>query len=417
MNQLFQTGPIESTWQSPDSMSPGNTSLETVCQNCPSIFMNFKIERFTEPFDAFQRLLPEWEALDAQLTPRTPFSSPTWCQLWWKHLRRNTLRARDDFFLHTVRKRNHQLVAVAPLMITYNPAVGPFRIRTLQFLGADSITEVRGLVCRIEDQDAVIRALMRYFSLHCSEWDLFQWRGILKLETTSISLGGIEADNFLPTYLVDVPSTWHDLAKGLSSNMRKSIRKSYEFLARDGYKFSFHVRDRLENFPATMGYFFALHAARSKAKNMIVHPDRFTGYPQHSSLVAEFSAEMANREMLCIYQLEINAAVVATRIAFRFGGDVYLYYSGFDPAWRKYSVMTTLMVETMKWCIANRIKRVNLSTGYDLGKLRWRPVEIRYYNKLQVSPTLKGRLALCIYRLLRKQARISPMVGLYPSEA
>src|SRR6516162_8696635 len=281
--------------------------------------MNFQIERFTEPFDAFQRLLPEWEALDAQLAPRTPFSSPTWCRLWWKHVRRNTLRARDDFFLHTVRNRNHQLVAVAPLMITHKPAVGPFRIRMLQFIGADGITEVRGLVCGIEDQDAVIRALTKYFSLHCREWDLFRWRGIRKLETTSTSLGDFEADNFLPAYLVELPPTWHELAEKLSSNMRKSIRKSYEFLARDGYKFGFRVRDGLADLPAALGYFFALNAARSKAKNMIVHPDQFTGYPQHSSLIAEFSAEMANLGMLCIYQLEINAAVVATRIAFRIG--------------------------------------------------------------------------------------------------
>ena len=361
--------------------------------------MNFLIERFTEPFDAFQRLLPEWEALDAQLNPRTPFSSPTWCRLWWKHLRRNTLTTRDDFFLHTVRNRNHQLVAVAPLMITHKPAVGPFRIRIFQFLGADTITEVRGLVCRIEDQDAVFRALTKYFSLHCREWDLFQWRGIRKLEPTSTSLGSLEADNFLPAYLVDLPPTWHGLAERLSSNMRKNIRKSYEFLARDGYKFSFHVRDRLEDISAALGYFFALHAARSKAKNMMVHPDRFTGYPQHSSLVAEFSAEMANRGLLCICELEINGAVVATRIAFRVGDGIYLYYSGFDTAWQKYSVMTTLMVETMKWCIANHIKRVNLSTGSDLGKLRWRPAEIRYYNKLEISPTLKGRLTLWIYCL------------------
>jgi CelD/BcsL family acetyltransferase involved in cellulose biosynthesis len=377
------------------------------------ITMDFIIERFTEPFDAFQRLLPEWEALDAQLNPRTPFSSPTWCRLWWKHLRRNTLTTQDYFFLHTVRNKNHQLVAVAPLMITHKPAVGPFRIRILQFLGADSITEVRGLVCRIDDQDAVFRALSKYFS-HCREWDLFQWCGIRKLEPTLTFLEGLEADNFLPAYLVDLPPTWHGLAERLSSNTRKSIRKSYEFLTRDGYRFSFHVRDRLEDVSAALGNFFELHATRSKAKNMILHPNRFTGYPQHSSLITEFSAEMASRGLLCICELEINGAVVATRIAFRVGDDIYLYYSGFNIAWRKYSVMTTLMVETMKWCIANHIKRVNLSTGSDLGKLRWRPAEIRYYNKLQISPTLKGRLALWIYCLaleIRKFTRSSTFCG------
>ena len=45
---------------------------------------------------------------------------------------------------------------------------------------------------------------------------------------------------------------------------------------------------------------------------------------------------------------------------------MYLYYSGYDPGWRQYSIMTTLMAEILRWSIAERMTTVNLSTGNDL---------------------------------------------------
>ena len=211
-------------------------------------------------------------------------------------------------------------------------------------------------------------------------------------------LGGLDINDALPCYVLDLPESWDKLIASVSSNTRKTIRKSYEFLERDGYKFIFRLRQQPEDLPAALERFFTLHAARSLAKDMKEHPDRLTGHKKHTTMVADFARKMAIRGRLLLPELEINEEVVATRIAFCLGNDLYLYYSGFNPNWRKYGVMTTLMVETMKWAIDNGFKRVNLSTGNDLGKTRWRPSEILYYNKIQVSPTLRGRLALGIYK-------------------
>jgi hypothetical protein len=34
------------------------------------------------------RLAPEWLALSVRTSPRTPFTTPAWNALWWRHLRR-----------------------------------------------------------------------------------------------------------------------------------------------------------------------------------------------------------------------------------------------------------------------------------------------------------------------------------------
>jgi CelD/BcsL family acetyltransferase involved in cellulose biosynthesis len=364
--------------------------------------MILQIKKLTEP-SALETLLPEWEALDARVTPRTPFTSPMWIRLWWQHCRRRTILTRDEFFLHTLRDRSGQLIAIAPLMVTHKPAFGAPRVRLLQFIGADpSLTEVRGLVCRLEQQDAVIRALNEYLYAHKSEWDLLLWNGIrnsgLAADTLS-QLNGLRVSDALPCYVLDLPESWERLLLGLSGNMRKNVRKSYEFLNRDAHKIVFRSRNRPEDICAALERFISLHAARAAAKDMKRHPDRFS-VASHRAILFDFAQQMAECDRLHMLQLEIDGAVVATRVAFRLGDDLYLYYSGFDPAWRKYSVMTTLMAETLRWAMEHGIKRVNLSTGTDLGKLRWRPDEILYYNAIQVSPTLRGWLAFRAYQAI-----------------
>lgn len=68
--------------------------------------------------------------------------------------------------------------------------------------------------------------------------------------------------------------------------------------------------------------------------------------------------------------------------------------------------MTTLMSETIKWAIDNGIRLVNLSTGKDLSKVRWRPAEIVYQNAMQIAPTFRGRLAFLAYDALVRRPRL-----------
>jgi len=178
--------------------------------------------------------------------------------------------------------------------------------------------------------------------------------------------------------------------------MRKSLRKSYEFLERDGHRFGFSIRSRPEDVAASLDCFLALHASRAEATEMKAHPDRFN-IPPHRAFLADIMGQMAELGRLRVCELTIDGKAVAVRIAFQLGDELYLYYSGFDPAWRKYSVMTTLMAEIIKWAIENGLKVVNLSTGTDLGKLRWRPTEVLYSNAMQIAPTLRGGLANLAY--------------------
>ena len=96
--------------------------------------------------------------------------------------------------------------------------------------------------------------------------------------------------------------------------------------------------------------------------------------------------------------MEIGGAVVASRVAFLIASDLYLYFAGYDPAWKNYSVMTVLMTEVFKWALAHGVERVNLSTGRDQSKERWKPREVLFRSAVQMSPTWRARTAFGPFR-------------------
>src|ERR1700722_14450707 len=72
-------------------------------------------------FEEVDQYKAEWEALDEQQFPRTPFTSPLWMTLWWKHFRRQGIKFRDSCYLHIVQDAEGRLVAVVPLMRSWFP--------------------------------------------------------------------------------------------------------------------------------------------------------------------------------------------------------------------------------------------------------------------------------------------------------
>ena len=141
-----------------------------------------------------------------------------------------------------------------------------------------------------------------------------------------------------------------------------------------------HEGSRRRHFqPELRRAFFELHRARSKMLHGLSHTDYFASIRCRRFLI-EVCERFAKRGALRIFQIKNQDSIVATRIGFVLGDSLYLYYSGYDPEYQKYSVMTTVVAEAIKFAIANGFRTVNLSTGLDVSKTRWSPIEIKYRN-------------------------------------
>ncbi|MBL6749704.1 MAG: GNAT family N-acetyltransferase [Nevskia sp.] len=379
--------------------------------------MALSIERISD-IGSLEALAPEWDALAAELSPRVPFAGALWNILWWKHFRERRRAVRDDLFVHVLRDPMKHLVAVAPMMLTRRPAVGPFQIRVAQFFGADpNLTEIRGLVCRPRDQAAVVTALSRHLLAQAGEWDWVRWcglRGDVPPPAATAALRRLHRNE--PDYYLPLPASWEEFRAGLRRNIKESLRKCYNSLKRDGYGFELRVVARAEDLAAALERLWQLHTARASCAAQVRHADVFRA-PRSRMFLAEYAAQMAARGQLRMFQLHVSGAVVATRMGFVLGSELYLYYSGYDPAWAGYSVATTLLAETIRWAIAQGLQTVNLSTGNDVSKTRWNPVEVPLHGGLQLAPHRRGRLAMLAYGKVLGLAQAGSPLGVLMAQA
>ncbi|WP_026607774.1 GNAT family N-acetyltransferase [Methylocapsa acidiphila] len=357
------------------------------------------VQAVTDP-ESLWRLCSEWEDLDAELSPRLPFTGPLWNMLWWRHMPSDNIYVRDSFYAHVVRDAASRLIAVAPMMLTRRPRSRLFPLRELGFFGADpNMTEIRGLACRPADQYRAMLALSAYFIERDKNWDWLKWGGIHKDAhlagelDDSISLRAVKD---VPDYYLRLPRSWDELKAGLSRNTKEALRKCYNSLKRDGHAFTFRVIDRPDESAAAISRFFLLHKARAARADMVRHRDVFAAEKSRRFL-RDYAHAMAERDSLRVFEILVAGKVVASRIGFVFGKELYLYYSGFNPDWSKYSIMTTVVAEAIKWAVDQRFDIVNLSTGNDPSKLRWGPQETLYRQGVLVAPTLRGQLAFAAY--------------------
>jgi CelD/BcsL family acetyltransferase involved in cellulose biosynthesis len=79
----------------------------------------------------------EWLDLLRRARLDLPFSWPEWMITWWELFRQQRPLIQDNLRIKIVRKRSGELVAIVPMMMTERPALGPVRVRSISFLGAD----------------------------------------------------------------------------------------------------------------------------------------------------------------------------------------------------------------------------------------------------------------------------------------
>ena len=350
---------------------------------------------------ALQALRPDWQRLAAISAEACPFSPGS-----------GTLRGGSTYAPSAGSSRTRcsstwsvttRRSAIAPFMLTSRPA-HRLGVRTVDFIGADpNITEVRRVLCdpdadrRLRRTDDTPSPTERRLGPHSLAGDRSR-------EDAESILGNqtdvqFEASSDVPDFVLPLTNDWDSFRASRPRNVKEALRKCYNSLKRDGHRFDFEVVSRPGEVRDALDDFFSLHRARAQANVTVTHRDVFETAEAQGFLL-DVCSRLADEGRLRIFRLRIAGRVVATRIGFVDGSHLYLYYSGYDPAWSKYSVMTTTVAEALQYAIAEGTTSVNLSTAADVSKSRWRPDEIVYRSALQTSDTARGRTLAMAHRCL-----------------
>lgn len=347
--------------------------------------------------EGIRALTPDYAHLYAVTANTLPFALQDWHLTWCAHFLNCNPEIHEQLQFHVLRNRSGECVAIVPLVRTQR-RIGPLKLATVDLLGVDpGLTEIRTPLIRPGYERPAVRAVHASLA-KVRDWDWMQWNGI------SGALAEAMAREITPQwhavsrdYVLDLPATWQELRAGLKRNVRESVRHCYNSLRRDHHAFEFVVARTREEVRRALDRFLVLHALRANMAWGPKHPNFFATRPLQEFLY-DVCDRLAARDVVRVFQLRIGGEIVAARIAFVVGDSVYLYYSGFDPAWAQYSVMTTTMVEVFKHAIANGLKTVNLSLNAERSKVRWRPRLIEFQSALVHREYLGSRLLYRAYR-------------------
>jgi CelD/BcsL family acetyltransferase involved in cellulose biosynthesis len=338
-----------------------------------------------------QALAADYERLLRATGNILPFALHEWHVAWCNEFLVSGKGIETQPMIHVARNTEGLCVAIVPLILTRR-TVGPVKISTLDLLGADpAITEIRTSIIDPSYETRAVWAIRRKLA-DVREVDWLNWGVISDSHALALSIcADLKIQHPLLNYVLDLLPTWEQFHSKLKRNVRESIRHCYNSLKRDGLTYELRIAQQPAEVKDALERFFTLHALRADF-GTVAHPNHFAK-PRARRFLHEVCEKLSARGMVRVFQLTIGGEVVALRIGFVIGDSLYLYYSGFDPRWSKYSVMTTTVVEAIKYAIGQGLKTIDLSPGRDVSKTRWGPREFALNQAVQISPSPLSHLA------------------------
>lgn len=336
----------------------------------------------------------EWRALAAAHGEGLPFRTWEWNDAWWRWFHEDHVTVRDALYFRAFRSASGQLVGVAPLILVRRPGVGISLMRSLEFVGADpNVTELRGALVDPAWEADVYAALAAHMAANRRDWDWIRWQGLRDGSDglrAVLAAPGAELPREAAAHWLRLDGTWETFRASRPRNLKESLRKCYNSLKRDGHDFELDVAREPAPLASALQRFLELHHMRAKADGLLHHEDVFRDTASRSFFL-DVCTRLGARDAVRVFQLRIGGAVVASRVGFALGHVLYLYFSGYDPTWSRYSVMTTTVAEAIRYAFEEGFKVVHLSAGTDESKLRWRPERTVYREGVEYAPGLRGK--------------------------
>jgi CelD/BcsL family acetyltransferase involved in cellulose biosynthesis len=309
----------------------------------------------------FDDLRDQWNGLVSRLELPSPFQSWEWHRSWWRHFADPKLdRLRLVLF-----RRETELIGIAPLK--ERRRLGLTDLSPLGY--RDRITEHRVLLFPPADRARLMEAL---------------WSWLLEQRWSSVGIPQLGEHDPLPGAMAShvvgsetvvfehlaLPKTWEALDRALNQSMRSNVRYYPKLMVREGHPYSFEVARTAEQVTSALPILWALHAARAAARTNIRHLD-YMKPPRRRAFWLEVIPRLAARGEAAVGMLRVHGEVVAAQMWLEKDGFLFAYYSGFDPAWSKYSVAMITTSEIFKDAMSRGVTRVEFLRGANHFKSRW----------------------------------------------
>ena len=319
---------------------------------------------------------PQWDALfEAQRGVSNPFCAPEWVEAWFE-----TFTAAEDRFIYTVRDGD-QLKGVAPFFCSRVAAGRATVAKRLQLVGAGqggSLLELPQILAAPGQEREVLRetvttTLAADTGAHWVEtsvtpamaWFEPQW-----VKGTERPFAFHRHQLSRASVIVPLDGAWLTTRSGLKRNVKESLRRSKNRIAKDGRPWAVHSHtDTLDR--EVVSRFLDLHRSRAvQDQSTSHHPDAFSD-PARRVMMRAVLPALGRQGRACILELELGGRIVAAQLVLHAPGLTYIHSSGFTADVWDLGPVTFLQGEAISAAADRGERWINMSPGPNVAKLRW----------------------------------------------
>ena len=254
------------------------------------------------------------------------------------------------------------LLGVAPLMRTDD---------RLTFVGDGSICDFMDLVVDEARRDEGYAALWR--QICAEEWSELDLWGLMAASPTRAVVAdlargaGYEVEEEVEAVAprLALPATWDGYLASLSKKDRHELRRKIRRLFESGGAVELEVLSEQRDVVAAMDTFLELHTRSRQDKTDFMTEEMAVFFRRMASALAA-------EGLVRLFLLRINARPAAAVLCFDAGSYLYMYNSGYDPAFAGLSVGLVSKALCLRWAIENGKKGLDFLRGdepykYDFG--------------------------------------------------
>lgn len=305
--------------------------------------------------ETFASLEKPWRDLLPTCTTNHIFLTPQWRRVWWQ-----AFGSGHELLLLSVR-RDTELVGIIPLMR---------QGETISFICGRDVCDYMDFIVRQGEELTVFSQLLDYFEP--MEWS---YMDLHLLHPYSLTLNFLAPLAKQKGYLVEItqedvspqillPSSWDEYLSQLKKKDRHELRRKLRRLDQVKSTRFFTITNK-EQLPQGLIDFFALFKL-SQGEKADFMTEQMRGFFE---AMVEALAEAG---YIRLYFLEVDGIRVASALCFDYDNELYLYNSGYDPAYASLSVGLLLKALCIKEGIREGKKRFDFLRGdepykYDLG--------------------------------------------------
>lgn len=295
------------------------------------------------------------ERLLSQREERPVFLHPAWLRAWLSEF----CGSNEPCFCVA---RGDGFSAVAPLLRTDD---------RLTFIGDPSICDFMDFVVDAARPKEAYAALWR--AVCAQEWSELDLWGLMASSPTREQVGALaRAEGYAVEEQLEavaprlaLPATWEEYLASLNKKDRHELRRKIRRVFESGGGVGLEVLSRQDEVAAAMDTFLELHTRSRQDKTEFMTPAMAVFFRRMAS-------SLAAEGLVRLFILRINARPAAAVLCLDAGSYLYMYNSGYDPAFAGLAVGLVSKALCLRWALENGKKGLDFLRGneaykYDLG--------------------------------------------------